>query len=171
MASLPMHSVGAELGVFAGEFSAEIVNIVRPSCLYLVDTFEGVVCAGYGENWKPSRRVDMSLMQAILRKRFDDAPVVVVKNDSIVWLQETAQLSTVLNWVYIDTTHEYEQTARELEAARAAVESNGWICGHDFSYPEVSRAVSEFCERHSLTVEVTTAAELPSFKIKNVVLK
>lgn len=37
---LPMGSVGAELGVFDGVFSQEILQTVRPSRLYLVDLWD-----------------------------------------------------------------------------------------------------------------------------------
>src|SRR5947207_2237506 len=41
--SLPRKSVGAEVGVWKGDFAAEMLHIVRPSRLYLVDPWEVMV--------------------------------------------------------------------------------------------------------------------------------
>ena len=37
---VPKHTVGAELGVYVGEFSQHLLDIVDPTRLYLVDVWQ-----------------------------------------------------------------------------------------------------------------------------------
>lgn len=60
------------------------------------------------------------------------------------------------NWVYIDTTHTYEQTLKELKIGRRKVKPDGVIAGHDYCLGDVSGgrwygvipAVHEFCAEY-----------------------
>ena len=36
------------------------------------------------------------------------------------------------DWVYLDTSHDYESTRQELELCRAKVKANGSLTGHDY---------------------------------------
>jgi hypothetical protein len=58
--------------------------------------------------------------------------------------------------VYIDTSHAYEQTVKELELCRHKVKSGGIIAGHDYCQGSIARSISygvvqavhEFCTTH-----------------------
>ena len=164
--SLPKKSVCAELGVFCGDFSAEILKHCQPKRLYLVDIFSGKIYSGDAdgnhvhEAFMPEVRWDLEV-------RFRSKPVSVVASDSIGWL--TDQKMDSLDWCYIDTSHEYERTAGELIAARGAVADHGFICGHDYHkiFPGVVQAVNYFCAYHDLTLEVFDGDKLPSYRILN----
>jgi len=156
-------SVGAELGVFCGDYTREILRIVQPAQLHLVDLFDGRVTSG-NVNGQNMRCVDMAVIQqelAVLDR------VSTHAGDSVEWLK--AQPGSSLDWVYIDTTHEFDHTLAELEYARAAVRPDGVIAGHDFSmaYPGVVKAVREFCARHHLSYRIYDGDLLPSFAIVN----
>jgi hypothetical protein len=57
------------------------------------------------------------------------------------------------NWVYLDTSHQYEQTARELELFRTRVKTTGIIAGDDWYvspahlHHRVFKAINEFIEK------------------------
>lgn len=57
-----------------------------------------------------------------------------------------------LDWVYIDTTHAYEQTKLELSLALKKVKVGGYIMGDDYNshinayHQGVYRAVQEFVD-------------------------
>lgn len=163
--SLGIGSRGAELGVFAGDFSRQISEILRPAALHLVDTFNGLVTSG-DENGQSMRTISMrDAMQDIIR----DLPRAHVHQaDSVKWLR--AQPPGCLDWVYIDTSHDYDQTRDELAAAAIAVRHGGIIAGHDFSFafPGVQHAVREFCEKIGSSYRVYDGDLLPSFAISNI---
>jgi len=166
--SLPKHAVCAELGVFAGDYSSQILKRCQPKHLYLVDLFRGQITSG-DENGENMRTEDMEEMRWKLETKFGANPVSVVVADSIGWLLDQERGS--LGWAYVDTSHDYQQTAGELIAARDAVENGGWICGHDFhreKFPGVVQSVMHFAMMHNLPLEIWEGDRLPSFKIKNV---
>jgi hypothetical protein len=166
LATLPKNSICAELGVFRGDYSEEIVKHAQPKTLYLVDIFDGVMRSGdrNGENVFP---IDMREEFDRVRERFKAHPgVQVIRFTSWDWLFKLP--AGVLDWVYIDTDHNYETTVRELAGSWQAVRPGGFICGHDYSqqyFPGVVRAVNELAQSHSLTVEVFSGDKLPSFKL------
>jgi Methyltransferase domain len=164
--SLPKQSIGAELGVFEGAFSREILKIVQPEVLFLVDRFDGRIASGdhNGENihWRDGEE----LYQLLRIEHADKAHVHVVMADSFGWLSRLRP--GLLDWVYIDTTHTYEQTADELRAAARVVKPGGCLCGHDYAPQSdgVIRAVEEFCGTNYLNREIFGGDKLPSFLIR-----
>jgi len=155
-------SHGAELGVFEGAFSKRIQTAIAPDTFHLVDLFKGRVISG-DENGQNIRSADMDIVR---RKLIQEIPTAQIHAaDSVQWL--LAQPIHSLDWVYLDTSHEYEQTCHELEAARHAVRPGGVIAGHDFSqaFPEVIQAVREFINHHDLPLKIYDGNLLPSFWI------
>jgi hypothetical protein len=161
---LPKNSTGAELGVFCGDYSREILATVQPKCLHLVDLFEGRVTSG-DKDGRHMRTVDMSVMRRELEALGEN--VQTHASDSVAWLESQPYAS--LDWVYIDTTHEYEQTLAELRAARLAVVPGGIIAGHDFSraFPGVFRAVADFADETQAPLEIYDGDLLASFAFRN----
>lgn len=164
--NLPKGSVGAELGVFCGDFSREILRRVQPSHLHLVDLFEGRVTSGNADGQNP-RTVDMGVIGDELEAM--PGPVSVHRCNSLDFLGGVIVSQKLLDWVYIDTSHDYTQTADELALARKAVKPGGFICGHDYSraFPGVLQAVTEFTTLNELPVELYDGDLLPSYCIRN----
>jgi hypothetical protein len=48
-----------------------------------------------------------------------------------------------VDFVYIDADHRYQGVSRDIRAWLPKVRKGGTIAGHDFSYPDVARAVQE----------------------------
>ena len=170
--SLPKGSIGAELGVFAGDFSREILARVQPSHFYLVDTFDGEVESGDVSGCN-MRTLDMELQQGVLEKEFaaliQAGKLSIEKDNAWEWLNNLQE--NLLDWTYIDCSHTYRSTIRELKEARRAVRPNGYICGHDYQagfFPGVVQAVGEFCDEYLLSRELFDGDRLPSFLIRNI---
>ena len=167
LAALPRHSIGAELGVFAGDFSRQILRIVEPEVLFLVDTFTDIVSSG-DENGRSVRQLDMAAQYQSLRAEFADRPGVhIVRSDSVSWLRQIKP--GLLDWCYIDTDHSYATTCAELKAAALAVKPGGFICGHDFcmQFPGVIQAIEQFTREHQLSADIFDGDGLASYLIKN----
>ncbi|MFC1495130.1 class I SAM-dependent methyltransferase [Thermodesulfobacteriota bacterium] len=141
---LPQHSVVAEVGVAQGAFSAKILSITNPRKFHLIDS------------WTHDVRY-LDLMEKI-ESRFAQE----IKQGQVFIHQgfSTTQLSVFddgyFDWVYIDTSHDYETTLKELEICRSKVKDRGIIAGHDYvtgswlsrSRYGVVEAVHEFCVKY-----------------------
>lgn len=161
---LENNSVGCELGVFEGDFSEILINSNKFVKLFLVDTFDGEA-SNFGKIYK-----DSSILEKSITSRFNNTNIVdVVKSDSVSFLQSLSD--NFLDFVYIDTVHDYKHTMKELNEAYRVVKKNGLICGHDYTekyFPGVVKSVKEFCDLYSLCAHVTTDTEdYPSFYIIN----
>lgn len=141
---LPAGAVVAELGVDEGDFARRIHAVTRPETLYLVDPWD---TDRYHEG--KMRRVEERFAREI-----EAGQVRVVRKRSEAALAEFPD--GYLDWVYIDTTHLYAQTLKELELSRQKVKEGGLIAGHDYCVGNPSAAlaygvvpaVHRFCAEH-----------------------
>ena len=67
--TIPKNTIGAEIGVFEGNFSIQIQDIINPQKLYLVDLFEGEMCSG-DKNGNNIKYIDLSDSYEILNNKF-----------------------------------------------------------------------------------------------------
>lgn len=121
---LPKEAIGAEVGVDKGEHAIDLLRITRPSKLYLVDRWDYPPgCDG--------TEVSLSITRNAIAKAENGSAAEIVISQGIPWLYSIPECH--LDWCYLDTTHEYEHTVRELQAMRRAVKVGGILAGHDFS--------------------------------------
>lgn len=127
----------AEIGVFKGDFSENILKFVKPEKLYLIDI------------WEDSKIYDEVLNK--FRREIENGKVEIIKGDS---RQELSKFQDkYFDWVYLDTRHDYKTPKLELEVCQYKVKDHGVIAGHDyikFDYTSNERygvveAVNEFC--------------------------
>ena len=157
---IPQGSVVAELGVFIGEYSQKILDIVKPSKLYLVDVFKEGNAHSSGIHVK-----DLSLYYgALCRKYIKDKRVEVVKASTTGFLDSLPK--ETLDAVYIDADHSYEAVKSDLFHCYDKVKSSGLIMGHDYDRSEIKKAVKEFCNYYGLSVYFVTNEPQPSFVIR-----
>ncbi|OYR53068.1 hypothetical protein DJ73_08845 [Halorubrum sp. Ea1] len=136
----------AELGTDEGDLSERILSITDPDELYLIDV------------WGSKEFSDRSVEEVENRyaDRIADGTVEVLPERPDVALDRFED--GFFDWVYIDTTHTYEQTQRELEIAREKVKSDGVMAGHDYCLGDVPAgrwygviaAVHEFCVEYEM---------------------
>lgn len=130
---LPKHSIGAEIGVWRGDFSARILQIVKPKELHLVDPwkFEGgerYRHAWYGADGAGSQ-LAMDRIYANVAARFANEQSVFIHrvNSTSVELADSS-----LDWVYIDGNHLYDFVKADIEFFSRKVKSGGLITGDDY---------------------------------------
>ena len=152
---LPKDAVCAEIGVFKGDFSRDILRRTKPRELHLIDgwwTTEGKTFDHpwwYAEQGAADTRSAYREVQALAAQH----PVCTVHVGDDLKILPTFP-EHYFDWVYLDTSHMYEQTVRELEELRRVVKPTGIIAGDDwFTDPDhvyhgVCRAVTEYCERY-----------------------
>jgi len=151
---LPKDSIGAEIGVFKGNFSKNIKDIVNPRKLHLIDPW----WTDGEEEWIWDSGNQGNKVDAYIKivKYFEndiiDGKVVINIVDDLKYLPKISD--NYFDWVYLDTTHQYEQTKKELEILKDKVKNGGLIAGHDWrpnpkhKHHGVFKAVNEFLKRY-----------------------
>jgi len=165
LALLPKKIVIAELGVFRGDYSQIIIDIIQPSHIYLVDIFnEGPSFSGDkdGENaiTIPNLFVEY---ENLIKKYKKQNNVSIIRNTTTDFLTNIS--SDILQAVYIDADHTYNAVYNDLINSYNKIKQYGWIMGHDFNGMEVQHAVNRFCAERNLEIEYLTQDKCPSYMI------
>ena len=163
---LPHRAITAEIGVDQGDFSAKIMQFTKPSKLHLIDT------------WDTVRYNDIKARAVSSRfiKEINECKIVINRVKSIDAANQFPD--GYFDWVYLDTTHSYIDTIKELYAYSEKIKTNGYIAGHDYTMGNwrkslkygVIEAVAEFCvkERWKLIYWTADFTEGNSFAIKRI---
>jgi len=163
---IPKGGICAEIGVFQGEFSKKIIEIVQPSKMYLVDIFTGIMHSG-DKNGNNVQIINLDETYEALKKEYADSKTVeVCKAHSQQFLH--AIPDNYLDFVYIDADHTYGGVKQDLEVAMKKVKAGGYIAGHDYSnkFDGVVKAVDEFCTNNNILKFLTVSDGLNSYLFK-----
>lgn len=160
---LKPNSIGAELGVFACDYSKELLASGKFSILYLVDPFYGNIGSGDKDGLNHRTFKGEELWSRALDFEEQNEEIIVQCITSTSFLQ--AKPEELLDFVYIDTTHLYEDTLFELRDSWEVTKVGGIIAGHDFNLEGagVRQAVEEFCSSKNIPFYVLTGDGLHSF--------
>lgn len=157
---IPKNGVGAELGVFQGDFSRMLIEFTEPEKLHLIDPWWTVVGEFYGD-WSryhnngellSTKKAQQQAEQNVAAAGGQSIAEFHIEDDIAV-LARMADKS--LDWAYVDSTHLYEHTVKELEQLERLIKSDGIIAGHDWRpdpahhHHGVYKAVVEFCETYN----------------------
>lgn len=128
-------SSAAEIGVWNGDFSEQILDHLRPKRLYLVDPWQH-------DPRYPKRRYgsadedSMENRYHSVRKRFRHrSEVVILREDS----REVWNKIGPLDWVYVDGNHSFEYVLADLEGAHSRLKPGGILAGDDCHIPPDNR--------------------------------
>ncbi len=151
---IPKAGIGAELGVYKGEFSRFLFNHLTPQKLYLIDGW--YITDGAAWTWGVGSRSTIDGLCEVLHLM---APELIAGQATVIIQDDLKALADMpdhhLNWAYIDTSHRYKQTMLELDLLKLKVKPNGIICGDDWredpNHPHhgVCQAVQEFSLREN----------------------
>ncbi len=146
--------VGAELGVFRGHFSAVLAETLKPAKLYLVDPWTKIGHTfGWGKNSQYTNFDTLTTQQAYdevaerVAKFRNHIDINIVEDYSVPFLDRTEQQ---FDWVYLDTSHKYNDTLNELRGIDRRLKPDGVILGDDWHpnpdhmHHGVFRAVRDF---------------------------
>ena len=149
---LPKNAICAELGCGKGPFSRLILQITDPKRFFIVDPY----WKAYGDKYpyRNSETYDYfkRAMDKIRPCKNYDCVTFVIEYDTI-FLSDYPD--NFFDWIYLDTSHEYEQTLKELALLKTKIKDEGLICGHDYNkktrgkYFGLTRAVHKWLEQNT----------------------
>lgn len=162
--ALPPKAVMAEVGVWRGYFSIEILNHANVGKLYLIDSWENFDADHNEESFKECLHT--------LRGHLPGGRVEVIRNRSLDAVKDFKEAS--LDAVYIDASHDYKDVLDDLRAWRRIIKPGGVILGHDYTRNEMARrlhfgvieAVETFCAESDWHLEALTDEDFASFCLK-----
>lgn len=154
---MPKNSRCAEIGVYQGQFSAAILEIVEPRELHLIDAWKFVPDPAYSQSWFGGK---IGQSQAVMDRIFQSVQKRFAAEMASDRVKVHRGLSTAIagqfpdqyfDWVYIDADHTYEAVKQDLQAFYPKVRDGGLIAGDNYGdRPDwwwkdgVKRAVDEF---------------------------
>jgi len=143
--NFPKGGICAEIGVFRGDFSVHILGHLKPKKLHLIDVWR---LAGPRWGGIPTDEI-YRMVQNKYKSEIENN--IVEMNE----VKDQEFLKTLndnyFDWVYIDSSHQYEHTKLELNILKDKVKPAGVIAGHDWrdnpnhKHYGVHKAVEEFC--------------------------
>ena len=145
---IPKGRVGAELGVHKGGLSRWILRHNRPKELHLIDPWWNQPFENWA--WSTGDQSPASSGAAIIHAFSDEIQRGDVRIHAGYDTDVLARFpDEYFDWVYLDTTHKYEDTREEMALLLRKVKEKGVIAGDDWyeneshSHHGVCRAVRE----------------------------
>lgn len=138
---MPKNSVCLEIGVSEGFFTEEILAVVEPKKLHMVDPWESEPHIHHYEK-----------VRAKFKDRIESGQVEIHRGKS----QDLSHQfpDKYFDWIYIDGNHSYKSVRSDLELYYPKVKRYGFITGDDYSLFKKRKglrdAVAEASEKHHM---------------------
>jgi len=151
----PKNAVGAELGVQYGHNAQFLYKLTEPKKLYLVDPWE-LPPEGTGK-----------LIFNCVKASFQHCPEVeVIRAYDWDWIETIPDEH--LDWVYLDSSHLYHNTKREVTAILPKIKRGGILAGHDFCTNPwwktgVMRPILDAVQAGQIRITTLTEEAFPSY--------
>lgn len=162
----PKRATGVEIGVFQGDFSAQILAIAEPKKLILLDPWLNRADPGLaGSKYASGSFYDMGAIYAAVQARFADeistGRVELLRAEAAALDRHVADAT--LDFVYIDGDHRYEAVRHDIDLAIRKLRSGGILALDDYHErgwwgDDVVAAIHDAIGRHGAGLRVIHAA-------------
>jgi hypothetical protein len=162
---LPKNIISAELGVFMGLFSKQIIKTLNPIKHYMVDIWDGEMTSGDKDGNNIIQIKDMNDIYLNLKNEYiDNNQIEIIKDKSQNFLKNISD--DYFDFIYVDGDHTYSAVYQDMILSLSKIKNNGFLCGHDYidNY-EVQHAVNDFCKNFNQKISGITKDGCPSFLI------
>jgi SAM-dependent methyltransferase len=134
---LPKGSVCAEIGVFQGEFSQQILDKTRPRKLHLIDPWRYQPGPDYSASWYGGDSHDQRFMDAVYEEVCRRFQPQITSEVVQIHRKPSAEAAADFpenhfDWIYVDGDHHYEAVLQDLSAYRPKVKPGGYVAGDDY---------------------------------------
>jgi len=153
---LPKYGVGAELGVFKGQFSPYLFYNTNTARLHLIDPWFFLTSHW---TWAIGNKSTVDAVRQILKrwqKEIEEQKIFIHIGDDREVLKTFPD--GYFDWVYLDSSHQYEHTVEELIILKDKIKRNGVIAGDDWRpdpkhrHHGVYKAVNEFNNQYGYSI-------------------
>ena len=132
--------VGAEIGVWEGQFAYHVLLQQEPSKLYLIDPWE---------EYRQGRVTQLEMDKRYERvcdyfKIYENVEIMRLKSEDAV----TIFPDDYLDYVYIDGKHSYAAVTRDLANYFPKIKIGGHLIGDDYGWTGIIPAVQDFLKAH-----------------------
>ncbi|MEO9514727.1 MAG: class I SAM-dependent methyltransferase [Paracoccaceae bacterium] len=130
---LELAGIGAEIGVFRGQFSRLICEVAQPKKLYLIDPWTSLgETFGWGKEYTSFGR-----LTTLAAKQETQARTMAFASIDKIMIEGQFptcgdQIKDPLDWAYLDASHKFQPTLNELQALDERIKPNGFILGDDW---------------------------------------
>lgn len=168
--TMPPKSVGVEIGVLRGEFTAQILTCDVKK-VFLVDPWHQQDPTVYTDYWNNTNYPEHL---RFVKDRFA-VDIALGRVEVIQGLSEIISAShpeiPELDWVFIDGNHVFQFVLLDLILWSKRLKPTGVILGHDYVKSQdfgVIEAVTEFCAHYPWELYcVTQETDWPSFALRH----
>tara|TARA_R110002060_G_scaffold24513_1_gene33297 strand:+ start:480 stop:1091 length:612 start_codon:yes stop_codon:yes gene_type:complete len=145
-----------EIGVFGGASLLSVADICKDNNtqLYGVDTWELLELKN-GDRQTPEQlkifREGLKAQRLKLEKITNElnySHITLVKDFSMQAVHRFKDNS--IDLIYLDASHDYKNVTQDLKSWFPKLKKNGILGGDDWGWPEVKRAVIDFCKKNNL---------------------
>ncbi len=137
--SFPKGSVGAEIGVYEGQFSKNILHTVQPRIFYMVDCWDNT--KEYANCIEPPIE-SLARVMTKVRRHIATGVARVIRALSVEGARYVPDES--LDWVFIDASHFEENVWDDMHAWIPKVKPGGIVSGHDYPPPAEKKCRPKF---------------------------
>lgn len=149
LCKMPERSVCGEIGVYEGEFSQRILNVVKPERLHLIDPW--IKGEGLFGDQAVSEQAIVDARYARVKEQFAEeiaADQVRIHRNLSDEISDEFE-DSYFDWIYIDGNHLYEYVKQDLELYYPKVKDGGYLTGDDYGIEGwwengIQKAVDEF---------------------------
>lgn len=144
-----------EIGVYAGEYSEHLLEVIRPAELILIDRFndEEIECGDANGN-NIQVRQGLELYDSVCKK-FAKHPCVRVFRRNSTFITNFAD--DYFDLIYIDGDHSFFGVLDDLIKAFRKIKDGGFIMCHDYNSEApgvgVGEAIDRFCADYGQSIE------------------
>lgn len=173
---LPTGGIAIEIGVWHGDFSVTLLDMIKPEKLYLIDPWANVTDDSHSEAFVGRTEDEkMERIFAKVQKRFAKeirtGQVEVIREWSVPALEAFNPGS--IDFAYVDGDHSYEGVSADLAALFPKMRVGGVMAFDDYHRrgwwgDGVIRAINEFLGRYpdQLRIRAIAGAQLAIEKIE-----
>jgi hypothetical protein len=171
---LPAGALVAEVGVWRGYFSSEILNHTSVGKLFLVDAWKRQVWSKHEQQSDIQHEKDLAECKHHIRGHLASGRVQIVRGTSAEVALHDRTIPP-LDAVFIDACHEYDFVTEDLINWSKRLKPDGVLMGHDFTdtHPNAIKwgfgvvpAVKDFCAKYGWEIVTTTEEDFPSYELR-----
>ena len=160
LSRLPKGGIAVEIGVWKGEFSKDILKLLKPEKLYLVDPWRNFEdqSGAFHANRKDLEfeKIYLSVVESF-QDEIDSGGVEILRETSLQALKRFEENS--VDFVYLDADHSYSAVKADFEAILPILKSGGVVMLDDYHRrgwfkDDVIVATNEFIGEHAKEVRV-----------------